>query len=118
MSTYREVAALPKFAAPEMFAREFNPTDGKPADNIGWHCNLFLLNCHKESVISSPLFPHRILKSTEIDPGSCSFRYRNNEEANLSREGRYLHIDPFWRVFWVEITQCREKTRFYGPYRW
>lgn len=53
--------------------------------------------------LGSSLFPYITATTIAIDSRNCP--------------RRYINVDPLWNVFWVEVAQCGEKTKFYGPYR-
>ncbi len=61
-------------------------------------------------VIKSPLFPYSEIETTQVLTLAESRRYSRCEE-------RYLNIDHFWKIFWVEIVACGENTKFFGPYK-
>lgn len=109
LRTYLKVRTLPTLQDPVKFTREFNPA-GKETTKLeisGW----------EGRIIRSSLFPYTTLKTTQIIQGTCEGRYQDGKEINLSQEGRYLNIDSFWKVSWVEVAMCGEHTKFFGPYK-
>ena len=110
--TYQEIGTLPLVEDPIVFTREFEPNS-----KISVHLKIKSKGFTGRS-ISSPFYPHKKLKTTPITGlGGCHYVYSKGEESLISREGRYINVDPFWKVFWVEIARCGEHTMFFGPYR-
>lgn len=109
LQAYLTVRTLPAIADPVRFAEELEPTRQEPV-NLG-------VGGIEGRVIRSPFFPGRKLTTTSIVAAKCLFQYSEGKEANLSLEGRYLNVDPFWKIFWVEVARCGERTQFFGPYR-
>jgi hypothetical protein len=108
-----KVNALMSVKDPKAFTKEFNPMGQTPVDlEVG--SGILGLGGR---VILSPYFPHQELITEEITQGECHFRYIGDKEINLSTEQRSINTDPYWNVFWVEISKCYEPTKFFGPYR-
>ena len=55
-------------------------------------------------VINSPYFPYTQLTTRWVEERKCP--------------KRYYSVDTFWNIIWVEIVNCGERTKFYGPFRW
>jgi hypothetical protein len=107
-----KVRALMSVKDPKTFTKEFNP-NGQTSVRLEVGSGFL----GQDRVILSPFFPHKELITVQVTPGECHFKYIGDKEINLSTEGRYLNTDPFWNVFWVEISKCYETTKFFGPYR-
>jgi hypothetical protein len=47
------------------------------------------------------------------------YPYGVGKTQRFRQEERYLLVDPFWKVFWVEIGGCdlSAPAKIYGPYR-
>jgi hypothetical protein len=87
---------------------------GKPSsDSLGVNIAL------EGRTLLSPYFPHWIIDTTYMSDGRCRHIIDNDSTQIVLREERYLSIDPFWNVFWIEIDQCNpaKPTRVFGPYR-
>lgn len=100
---------------PKKFVKEFNPEGKNPVQLEIFSAHVFWGGGR---LIKSPLHPYTKLETVEVIHGECYSRSENGRVSNLSREGRNIDLDPFWKVFWVEIIQCGVNTRFFGPYRY
>ena len=106
---YIQVRALPLTGNPKSFVESFNPEGQEPVSlEVGGL---------EGRVIHSPFLPYVKLKTQSIINSEVILTYNNGEEINKSTEGRYLNMDPFWNIYWVEISRFPEKTKFYGPFR-
>jgi hypothetical protein len=112
LRTYLEILKLPIVADPVEFAQRYD-YKGKPStESLGLNIAL------KGRELLSPYFPYRIIDSTYMSDGKCRHIINNNYGVPVVlREERWINVDPFWSVFWVEIEKCGEHTMFFGPYR-
>jgi hypothetical protein len=115
LGTYIKISALPIVTDPVEFTKQYD-YEGKPfTEYLGVNIAL------KGRELLSPYFPYRLLDGTYMSDGKCRHIINNNDGVLVVlREERWLNIDPFWNVFWVEIEKCGEHigpNMFFGPYR-
>lgn len=91
---------LPLEYSPIEFGRNFDPKD---RSSVELHSTSIGIIFPSGRNLGSSLFPYITLTTIAIDSRNCP--------------RRYINVDPLWNVFWVEVAQCGEKTKFYGPYR-
>ena len=117
LKDYRKIHELPTVDNPDIFLAQFNGSSSRPTE-IALKCSPFaFLTCINNEYYVSPYWPYLKVKETLVEEGDCEL----GESTKLygSDEGyRTLLEDPFWRVFWVVIGNCRlHETVYYGPYR-
>jgi hypothetical protein len=111
LRTYLEISQLPLVADPVEFTKRYDYR-GKPStESLGLNIAL------KGRELLSPYFPHWIINTTYMSDDICRHIVTNGGVSVVLREERWLNVDPFWNVFWVEIGKCGEHTMFFGPYR-
>ena len=97
--TYLQIRNLPTVTNPAEFAQQFNYENSTPVSlKVGSKGSPW----PSGRIVISSFFPHRELQTFQVE-SSCPRKYFNS--------------DPVWKIFWVEVTVCGEKTRFYGPYQ-
>ena len=92
-----KIQAIPRIEDPSSFTRDFDPA-GKTSTNFEIKSKGF-----SGRVVRSPYFPNKELETTTVEAYKCP--------------KRYVNTDKFWKIFWVEIANCEERTEFFGPYR-
>lgn len=109
---YLEVRKYAIVANPEAFTKDFEPS-GETSIRLERQCKFWAFSCEGQEYIGSPLWPpFRGLETVAVESYDCLHSYRN----------RYIHRDPLWQVFWIEITHCPESGepfgKVFGPYRY
>jgi len=97
--TSNKVRLLTKVSDPIGFTKNFDII-GKQSTRLPIKSRGFFWPSGR--VITSPYFPHKELSTISIEAYKCP--------------RRYLNIDKFWNIFWVEIVECGEHTKLFGPY--
>ncbi len=112
LNSYLKVRSLTGINNPKLFIEQFDPT-GKEAVEFE------IVGLEGRTIIS-PLFPYKELTTQTIKETYPHVTYSQDTETDLTGEGRWMNLDPFWNVFWVEISpagKAYERSKFYGPYR-
>jgi hypothetical protein len=115
LQSYSLVNNLELIKDPETFTKDFKPAGEHNVKLESYSAQWGFFGGGR--LIKSPLPPNRGLETLKIIQGRCSYTYTKDNKFIFSTESRYLHIDQFWKVFWVEIAKCDEGGRFFGPYR-
>jgi hypothetical protein len=114
LGTYIKISTLPIVTDQVEFTKQYDHK-GKPfTEYLGVNIAL------KGRELLSPYFPYRLLDTTYMSDGRCRHIINKDGVPVVLSEERYLNVDPFWNVFWVEIGQCSEPvepSKFFGPYR-
>ena len=114
IEAWQRVKRLPTIHDPHVFIQEFEP-EGKTSVELQIYTPG--LGMDGGRLIRSPLLPYTELTTQSIVQQKCTTTYSTRQRDTSGIAGRYLNIDRFWNVFWVEIDICGERTAFYGPYR-
>ena len=105
LKTRRHTLTLPAVTNPEAYTKEFDPKRQSPVE----------LEVKSQGftgrVVRSSLFPHADLETRQIT------NMVDSKSIYGTCQERYFNRDPYWKVFWVEVATCGERTKFYGPYR-
>jgi|SRR5918992_654615 hypothetical protein len=111
LGIYIKISTLPIVADPVEFTKQYDYTGRPFTEHLGLNIAL------KGRELLSPYFPYRLLDGTYMSESRCRHIINNNGAPVVLEEERWLSVDPFWNVFWVEIVKCGEHTMFFGPYR-
>ena len=118
VKTFFDVNKLEKVRDMKEFALSFDPNGKQPVEmdvrNGSWRDPFY--DWH----VKSSLFPYLRLESETIKVSNPVISSKNGVETDLSPEGRMVHRDKLWNVFWISIKPANQGYAppiHYGPFR-